>query len=663
MGTPLSERVENLPTDPGVYLFKSARGAVLYVGKAQNLRSRVKQYVGGGDGRIRIPALMERAVDVDVLVTPTVKDALLLENELIKRHRPQFNVRLRDDKQYLALRLDPGEAWPRLREVRRFAQDGAEYFGPYTSSVSMKEALSNLRRIFPLRSCSEGTFKDYARRGRPCIEYEMKRCVGPCCELVDEAGYAEIVRGTTLFLRGRSDELVDRLKARMQRAAEIEDFEEAGRLRDRIGAVERTVERQQIVVDKPVERDVFAVARRGGEVSMQVLHVREGRVIGAEDFGFSDVAIDDGEVMESFLGQYYGSGGDEDARQVPKEVLTNASFEDGGALAGLLSEKLGRRVELRTPRRGPARELAELAERNAELSLERKLAERESLEATLIELREKCNLSQLPRRIECYDVSTLQGTLAVASRVVFVDGKPDKGSYRRYKIKEAAAGDDYGCLAEVIARRLSRVETDPLPDLLMVDGGRGQLGVVGAALRDVELEVDTLGLAKERDDESPSVRVKRSGGLKAERVFLPNRTNPVMLPPSSKGMLLLQRVRDESHRFAIDFQRELRSKVNFTSILEELPGIGPKKKRALLKHMGSLRAVREATLQELEAVPGLSRRDADLICRFFAEPLEPPDRSDAPPGADDPAGELPGAAAEGAESGPGLADSTPETDD
>lgn len=617
MAASLAERVSSLPTDPGVYLFKNRRGTVLYVGKAQNLRARVKQYVGGGDGRIRIPALMEQAADVDVLLTPTVKDALLLENELIKRHRPRFNVRLRDDKQYLALRLDPNEEWPRLREVRRFARDGAEYFGPYTSSVSMKEAVSNLRRIFPLRSCTEGSFKDYARRGRPCIEFEMKRCLGPCCGLVEPSDYADLVRGTALFLRGRSDELVDRLRTRMQRAAENEDFEQAARLRDRIGAVERTVERQQIVVEKPVERDVFALARRGGELALQVLHVREGRVIGAEDFAFSDVSIDDGEVMGSFLGQYYGSGGEENARRVPREVLTGAETEDEAALAEWLTDKEGRRVSVRTPQRGEGREMIALAARNAELSLERRLAERSSLEATLEELREKCGLSKLPRRIECYDVSNLAGTLAVASRVVFDDGKPDKNGYRRYRIRQAEAGDDYGCMSEVLGRRLARVDTEPLPDLLMVDGGRGQLGVVGAALADAGLEVDALGIAKERDDESASQRVKRGGGLKAERVFLPGRTNPVMLPPSSKALLLLQRVRDESHRFAIEFQRELRSKVNLTSILEELPGIGPKKKRALLKHFGSLRAVRGADEEALAAVEGVSRRDAETIVRFF----------------------------------------------
>jgi excinuclease ABC subunit C len=612
----LAERAAELPTGPGVYLFKSERGKVLYVGKAQNLRARVRQYVAGGDGRVRIPALLERAADVDVVVTANVKDALLLENELIKRHRPHFNVRLRDDKQYLALRLDPRERWPRLTEVRRFQRDGAEYFGPYTSSVALHEAISNLRRIFPLRSCSEGTFKDYARRGRPCIEYEMQRCLAPCCGRVDEAAYAELVRGTALFLRGRSDELVDELSARMEQAAREERFEEAARLRDRLAAVARTVERQQIVTERPAERDVFGLARSGGDVEVHVLHVREGRVIGTQGYALSGVALDDGEVMGSFLGQYYAVG---TGRQIPREVLSPVPLDDDGALEAWLGERAERSVAVRAPRRGALRELVAMAGSNAELGLARRLEARESVEAALEELRERLRLRALPRRIEGYDVSTLHGTLAVASRVVFEDGQPRKADYRRYKIREAPAGDDYACLREVLQRRFARVDTEPLPDLLMVDGGRGQLAVASAALADAGLDVDAIGLAKEREagEGRAAPRVRRSGGLKAERIFLPGRKDPVQLAASSRGLLLLQRVRDESHRFAIEFQRALRSKLNFTSILEELPGIGPGKRSALLKGLGSLRAIRAASQSELAAIPGISARDAETIRRFF----------------------------------------------
>ncbi len=614
MTVSLAERVASLPTGPGVYLFKSKTGRVLYVGKAQNLRSRVRSYVSGGDGRLRIPLLVEQAADVDVVVTPNVKDALLLENELIKQHKPPFNVRLRDDKQYLALRLDPKEKWPRLTQVRRFRRDGARYFGPYTSSGSMREVLSNLRRIFPLRSCRDAVFRDYARRGRPCIEYEMKRCLGPCCDLVEEESYAELVHGTTFFLRGRSDELVQELQARMQRAAHEERFEEAARLRNQIAAVERMLERQQIVGEQPVDRDVFGLARRGGEVEVRVLHVREGRVVGAQGYGFSDVRLDDGDVMSSFLGQYFAP---EQGREIPAEVLTPAPFEDDGALETLFADQARRKVALRAPRRGALAELVGMATANAELGLAQRLEARASLEGAIEELRKRLRLACPPRRIEGYDVSSFHGTLAVASRVVFEDGQPVKAGYRRYKIREAAPDDDYACLREVMQRRVQKRASEPLPDLILVDGGKGQLGVVTAVLRDAGLDVDCLGLAKERDEQSAAPRVRRSGGLKAERVFRPGRKDPVLLYPSSRGLLLLQRIRDESHRFAIEFQRSLRSKVGLTSILEELPGIGPGKRRALLKRHGSLRAVRGATQAELAATPGISARDAALIRRFF----------------------------------------------
>jgi excinuclease ABC subunit C len=611
-----------------VYLFKSARGRVLYVGKAQSLRARVRSYLrAGGDGRVRMPAMVEQAADVEVVLTPSVKDALLLENELIKRHKPPFNVRLRDDKQYLGMRLDPRERWPRLTPVRRFRPDGASYFGPYTSSQALREALSNLRRIFPLRSCSDPVFRDYARRGRPCIEFEMKRCLGPCVGLVDEPAYGELVAGTALFLRGRSDELLRDLQARMAAAAAAERFEEAARLRDRIAAVEKTLARQQIVSERGEDRDVFALARRGGELELHGLHVRGGRVAGHDAWSFSGVEMDDGEALGSFLGQYYGA-----PDRVPaREVLVSVEPDDAAALAELLAERAGRRIALRVPQRGSGAELAAMAAENAALRLAQRIEARESVAAAAAELQERLGLARLPRRIECYDVSTLAGTLAVASRVVFEDGRPDKGAWRRYRIREAAAGDDLACLREVMARRLAKHEREPLPDLLLVDGGRGQVAVVAAALRDAGLACDVVGVSKERDEEGPAsagpdeagarraARVKRSGGLKAERLHLPGRKDPVLLPPASPGLLLVQRIRDEAHRFAIEFQRNLRQRANLASILQEIPGIGPGKRRALLRELGSLRAVREAPPERLAAVPGVGAADAQRIRTFFAD--------------------------------------------
>ena len=624
-------RVEALPREPGVYLFKGAKDRVLYVGKAQSLRGRVRQYLVGGDGRPRVPALMDRVVDVDVVVTESAKDALLLENELIKRHKPPFNVRLRDDKQYLGLRIDPEEEWPRVTTVRRRRADSAWYFGPYTSSIALKEVLSNLRRIFPLRSCRDAVFRDYRRRGRPCIEYEMKRCVAPCVDRADPTHYQTLVQNTRLFLRGQGQLLIRGLKERMEEASDREDFEEAARMRDRIAAVEATVEKQQIVGETGIDRDVFGLARHGAEVEIQVLHVRDGRVVGAEGHDFSNVRVEDRDVLGSFLGQYYGG---ESGREVPRALLLSALPDEGEGLEVALRERAAHRVRLREPKRGDGRKLLGMAIQNAELALARRLAERESLDAVLAEVREACGLSRLPRRIECYDVSNLQGTLAVASRVVFEDGKGVGPDYRRYRIKEAMAGDDYGCLREVLRRRVARVEAQPLPDLLMVDGGRGQVAVVEAVLRDAGLEVDVLGIAKQREGEGARARVRRSGGLKAELLFRPGRVNPIVLAPRSPALLLLQKVRDESHRFAIGFQRELRQKLTLTSILEELPGIGPSKRRALLKELGSLRAIRSASLAQLEAVSGISRRNAEVVRGFFDALDTAGPRADAQPASD-----------------------------
>ncbi len=591
------------------------------MGKAQSLRTRVRSYFrAGGDGRLRVPHLMERTTDVEVVVTPNVKDALLLENELIKRHKPPFNVRLRDDKQYLGLRMDPRDDWPRLTQVRRFREDGAWHFGPYTSSSALREAVSNLRRIFPLRSCSDPVFRDYARRGRPCIEHEMKRCLAPCCGMVETAAYAELVEGTRLFLRGRSDELMRDLGARMKAASEAEDFEGAARLRDRMAAVHQTVERQQIVAEKAVDRDVFGFARSGADLEIHALHVRGGRVVDHGSFSFGGVRLEDEEAMSSFLGQYYGA-----PDRVPtREILVAREPAEPDALADLFAERIGRRVLLRRPQRGNARALVEMADRNAQLRLEQRLAARESVTTVLEGLRDQLRLAAVPRHIECYDVSNLQGTLAVASRVCFRDGVPEKSGYRRYRIREAAAGDDYACLREVLSRRLGRSEKDPLPDLMMVDGGKGQLGVMQACVSDAGASLDLVGIAKERDRESPSLRVRRGGGLKAERLFVPGRKDAILLAPDAPGLLLLQRVRDEAHRFAIEFQRDLRQRANMVSILEEIPGIGPKKRRRVLRELGSLRAVRRADSATLRSVDGISPKDAETIAGFF-------ERLDAPP--------------------------------
>ena len=610
----LEERVAALPLEPGVYLFRDAEGRVLYVGKAQSLRARVRSYWNrGGDGRMQVPFLVERIADVEVIATANVKEALLLENQLIKQHKPRFNVRLRDDKQYLALRLDPTEPYPRFTETRRFARDGALYFGPYTSSTSLRGTLGSLQRIFPLRTCSDAVFASYRRRGRPCLEHSIGRCAAPCCGRISDEAYAELVGGATLLLRGKADDLLRELDAKMRAATDAERYEEAGRLRDRVRAVERTVESQAMVSRKFVDRDAFGLAREGPRLEIQVLHVRQGKIAGGASHRFKDVAGDDADALGSFLGQYYG-----EEREIPREVLLPLELDSADALAELWRERAAHPVEVAVPQRGERRRLVVLAERNAALALEAR-DQREQNSAELLEsLREALRLEKLPVTIECYDISHLQGNLAVASRVSFVEGLPNKAGYRRYRLRETAPGDDYGAMREVLGRRLEKLPSDPAPDLLLLDGGKGQLNAARALFADLGVEgIALASLAKERDEGSPSQRVMRHGGPKREKIFLPGVKDPVALPSDSPALFLLQRVRDESHRFAITYHRELRKKAQFRSILDELPGIGPTRRRALLRTLGSLERIRSATLSELEAVPKLGRRAAATVHRFF----------------------------------------------
>jgi len=619
----LEARVAALPGEPGVYLFRDERGTVLYVGKAQSLRSRVRSYFGGGDGRPRMHLLLPRIAGVEVVTTRNVKEALLLENELIKKHRPRFNVRLRDDKNYLGLRLDPREPYPRFTETRRFRSDGAVYFGPYTSSVSLRETLGSLQRIFPLRTCSEGVFKSYQRRGRPCLEHAVGRCAAPCCGRIDDAAYAELVKGAILFMRGRAGDVIGELEARMNAAAGDERFEDAAALRDRAQAIRTTIEGQAMVSREVVDRDVIGLARRDNQIDIEVMHVRRGKLMGGNIYSFRDVRIDDAPVLESFLSQFYA--GD---RDLPREILLPFAVEDMDALEGVWRERAEHAVRIHVPQRGQLRRLVEMAERNAALALTERTRRERTDEEMLEALRVALRLSTRPETIECYDVSHLQGALTVASRIAFVNARPNKNGYRRYKLREAAPGDDYGAMREVLARRMAKRERDPAPDLLLVDGGKGQLAQAVAVFEDLGIDgVALASLAKEREGEANGGRVLRHGGTKRERVFLPNVKDPILLAPSEPALLLLQRIRDESHRFAIAYHRELRRKTQLRSILDELPGIGPVKRRALLRQMGSLERIKAASPEELAAVPKLSAADVALIHRFF----HPPEGGDVEP--------------------------------
>ncbi|GAB4259189.1 MAG: excinuclease ABC subunit UvrC [Deferrisomatales bacterium] len=608
----VQEKVNHFPPRPGVYLMKDRAGKVLYVGKAKDLRARVRSYFReGADGRPRVRFLMARVHDIDYLVTDSEKEALILENTLIKRHRPRYNVDLRDDKTYLSLRLDPREPFPRLTMVRlrQMRSDGALYFGPYSSARSLRETLELIHRISPLRQCSD---REFRHRTRPCLYCQIRGCKAPCCGLIDPADYRRIVDQVVWFLKGRSSELLQDLERGMQEAAERMDFEEAARLRDRIRAVRLTLERQKAVTHRPVDRDVIALVREGGEGQAVVLVVRSGNLIDRRSYYFGDLQGEDAEVVADFLQQYYRG-----ERIVPPEVLVDRELPEGdrGVLEEWLGERNRRRVRVVRPRRGEKAQLVRMAEENARELLRERRRTKVGYEAALTELRDRLHLPRLPRRIECYDISNVQGRQAVGSLVTFVDGFPDKDRYRRFSVRTVEGADDFAMLYEVLARRLQRTGWE-LPDLLLVDGGKGQLAVAVRALEDAGVEgVAAAGLAKARALPGQGEAVEHS----PERVFLPGRKNPVVLPRGSSALFLLQRIRDEAHRFAVTYHRKRRSRASLSSALEQVAGVGEKRRKALLKHFGSLKRLREATPAEIAAVPGISPALAERIAASLRE--------------------------------------------
>jgi excinuclease ABC subunit C len=593
----LSEKLDALPGRPGVYLLKDKHAKVIYVGKAKNLRSRVHTYFRGGDGRSQVRFLMQRVTDLDTLVTTNDKEALILENNLIKQYKPRYNIRLKDDKSYVSVKVTTQDDWPRILVTRKIVKDGSKYFGPYASAYSVRETLDTIRKVIPLRTCSDGVFRN---RSRPCLEYQIKRCLGPCCLPVDPAIYQEHLHEATMLLEGKSQQLVRQLDEEMHRAAEELRYEDAARLRDKIRAIERTQERQQVVSHWGEDQDVFGLYREGGFIEAQVLFVRQGKLTGNQAYSFQDFELPDEEVLEALLTQFYQ--GD---RYVPDEILVPGEMEDRDVRADYLSERKGKRVDILRPQRGDKVRLLEMAGENAAHSFrERQDADR-NRERMSEELQRKLHLRNAPKRIECFDISNIQGRLAVGSMVTFDEGEADKSRYRRFRIKTVPEADDFRMMYEVLKRRFTRAKEEAsYPDLLVVDGGKGQLNVALEVLRELEInEIDAVGLAKmrvERDLQAAEITHSE------ERVFLPGRKNPVILKRNSTALFLLQRVRDEAHRFAITYHRQLRSKERLRSALDSIPGIGSTRRKRLLKHFGSVRRIREASVEALAEVPGIS---------------------------------------------------------
>jgi excinuclease ABC subunit C len=601
----LDERLAAVPAGPGVYLLKDAQGKVIYVGKAVNLRARVRSYLRGGDERSQVRFLVGKLADFETLVTASEKEALILENNLIKQYRPRYNIRLKDDKSYVSVKVTIQEPWPRVLVTRRIVKDGSRYFGPFHSASAVRDTLDTIRKIFPLRTCSDGVFRN---RTRPCIEYDIKRCLGPCVLPVDRAVYEEHLRQAMQLLEGRSHEVATALRGRMEEEAAAERFEDAARLRDQIRAIEKTQERQQVVAHWGADQDVFGLYREGGAIEVQVLFVRDGKLVSNQAYAFDDLELPDGDVLEAVLTQFYQAS----ARAVPDEILLPVSISDAPVRAEYLSERRGRKVSIVAPQRGDKLRLVEMALANARQSFVARRDATAEGARQVAELQRRLDLRVPPRRIECVDIATFQGGETVGALVAFVDGRPWKDGYRRFRIRSVEGTDDFASVAEVLERRFRPgPKRGELPDLLVIDGGLGQLGAAKAALAGLGLDdLAVVGLAKERVARDPLAREIQK---RPDRVFLPGRKNPVVLRSNSTALFLLQRVRDEAHRFANTYHRTLRSRARLRSLLEAIEGVGPGRRRALLRHFGSLRRVQAATREELVRVPGISGALADRI--------------------------------------------------
>jgi excinuclease ABC subunit C len=606
----LEAKLENLPVSPGVYLFRGKGGEMLYVGKARNLRSRVRSYFqdGRSDTRAFVALLSGHLTDIETLVVGSEKEAALLENTLIKEHQPRYNVKLRDDKEYLSLRLDPKAAWPRLEVVRRPKPDGALYFGPYHSATSARQTLRLINRHFQLRTCTDS---DFAARTRPCLQYQIKRCLGPCVYEVDRARYGEQVLDVGMFLDGRHDELRGLLDARMKQAAQLLEYERAALHRDQLRAIERVREQNRVAIAQAKDQDVFGVYRLGDKVEVAVLQLRAGRLNNVRTYALNGVSAPDDELCAQFVAEYYAPGS-----FVPEEVLLPVEVEAMEGLAAMLSELRKRSVSVLAPKKGPRAELVDMARDNASHAFREKARANQDIEERLLALKERLRLPRLPRRIECVDVSHTGGSETVAAIVALENGKPDRKRYRSFHVKRVSGGDDYSAMHEVLLRRFRRGRDEErgweLPDVLVVDGGRGQLNVALKALSELGVcDLPLVALAKEKPNQL--------GEKLVDRVYLPNQKNPIELRENHAALGMLALARDEAHRASNALRLKLGKQKRMRSRLDEIPGIGPKTRARLLKSLGSIQAVEQADAVALRSA-GATEAQALAILRSFHGP-------------------------------------------
>lgn len=615
--SPLNKKIKTFPTGPGVYIMKGAvredskgaDGAILYIGKAKNLRARVRTYFladGCGDGRPAIRFLMSKVRDVEYILTNNEKEALILEDTLLKQHKPKYNVRLKDDKTYVSIRLTVQDDFPRIFITRDIKDDGSKYFGPFSSTGNVRETIKFLRTIFPICICSDHEFKTMKR---PCLDYQLGICSAPAVGKISKHDYGELVNGATLFLQGKNASLKKNLENLMKEAAVNEDFEKAAKLRDKIFAIEETLEKQQVVDHNMIDRDIFVAASDDKNLLILIMVIRDGRLVDLKNFLYKDNGLPLGEVFSSFMTQYYRGN-----KFVPDEIYVETEPYDADTICDWLNEKSTNKTTIKVPQRGDGKKLIDLARKNAQEILLNKIYEKAQSKSPVKELAARLRLRTEPKMIEAYDISNIGTEHRVGAMVCFKDGVAYKKMYRKFKIKDETALDDYSMLKEVLTRRFNRDDW-PFPDLVIIDGGKGQLSIAREVFKELKVNVPVIAVAKykEKTEDGRTRTVRGRATLKGEQIFLPNVKDAKILKEGTKADRLVKQIRDEVHRFAIGYHRDVRSKATIKSVLEDIKGIGPQTRKELFKIFVDLDGIKKAKLDDLGAVKGVGLDKARLI--------------------------------------------------
>lgn len=615
----LEDKLKNLPEKPGVYIMRDEYNEIIYIGKAINLKNRVRQYFQNSKNQHpKVAAMVERITDLEYIITDSELEALILECNLIKKHRPKYNVMLKDDKQYPYIKITIKEDYPRLLIVREIKKDGAKYFGPYTDVTAVNRTIDLLKSLFPIRYCSKNISRIMGKE-RPCLNYHIKKCAGPCQGNISKKQYRELVDSIIMVLEGKQEGVLKQLEEKMHKAAESLDFEKAAEIRDNMNSLIKIAEKQKVISSALVDQDIIAFALNESESCIQVFFVRGGKLIGREHFLIEDIKLSDSkEILSSFIKQYYGS-----YALIPREIILQEEIDEINIIERWLSDKKGGRVKLVVPRRGEKQKLIEMVSKNAEdtlrLLIEKQKSDAEKTMGACIELKDILQLNDIPVRIEAFDISNLQGVLNVGSMIVFERGKPSNKNYRRFRIKSVEGANDYESMREIIERRFvhglkEREELEAegkgfemgrfsaFPDIIMLDGGVGQVNAVLPVLRELNINIPVCGMVK---DDKHRTRGLIYNGREVE------------LPKGSKAFRLIFAIQEEAHRFAVSYHKSLRSKSTVKSVLDEIPGIGPARRKALLKHFGSLKNIKGASLEELQEVPGINNKVAEVVYNFF----------------------------------------------